>query len=380
MLEITLITAAAALGTANRCTLFVWEEEPHVLRGTLPPLVPVRKPSGINAQFVLSGAQPTGDDSLEVSEIYRKIYQEYRNILQDLGAKAWYEACNVFEKGAERASRKYLCSPAGPLDTMYECLLKKTDWKGMDDFFQTLQEEGFIAGLEQVPLEEVIRLRCRTTGEIAFSLQRLMDSVQKNYYRIRGYWHSPTGNRNFQVTGRANQIKLQEASPEAKEVYRRMAAHGWMRWEDDTCIIRDILPELDHMLRKYGSTLESEVYMQLVQSGWFEECKANYSYHWNGPDSPLNELDVVAVRGEQLFLISCKACQELDAAMAYEIEEEARALHVGAKPVLVASELQPGDQQAFHQRCQALGVLLIDASGQGRCAALLAEWSGNVRL
>lgn len=379
--QVVLINAAAALGPAKRCTLLVWENgEARALYGVLPPLVPVRKPSEINAQFALSGAQPTGDDGLWASVVYRDIFQEYRNILRDLGGKAWYEACEAFEKGTEKASRKFLCSPEGPLDTMYECLLKKTDWKGMDDFFQSLEKEGFITGLEYLSLDELIRLRCRTTGEIAFSLQRFMDLIQKNFYRIRGYWHSPVGNRNFQITGRANQIRVQEVSSDAKEVYRRMAAHGWMRWEEETCTMRDVLPELDHMLRKYGSTLESEIYMQLVQSGWFEECKANYSYRWNGPDSPLNELDVVAVRRERLLLISCKACRELDAAMAYEIEEEARALHVKATPVLIASELQPGEQQAFRQRCQALGVLLIDASGQGHCADLLAEWSKSARL
>ena len=357
-----LITDAAPLGQSGHRALIVWENDhARAVRGVLPPLVLIKKPYEIDSLFALSGAQTSGGD-LHANPIYREIFQEYQNILSELGPQAWYAACDVFEKSLQKASGKYFCSPNGPQNTPYECLLKQTDWQTLAPFFQSLEEENFITNLTVFPIEELLRLRCRTTEEVATGLRYLVDAVQRNFYRIRSYRRSSVGNRNFQVTGEPNQIKLPEVSPDTLEVYRRLAARGWMQWEEDNRIIRDVLPELSIMLRKYGSTLETEIFLQLVQSGLFDECKANCFYRWNGPDSPLNELDVVAVHGERLLLVSCKACRELDASMAYEIEIEARKLHVGAIPVLVASELQPEDQQAFRQRCKALGVLLIDAS------------------
>ena len=126
------------------------------------------------------------------------------------------------------------------------------------------------------------------------------------------------------------------------------------------------------MLLKEGSTLEADTALQLMQSGLFEECRTNYEYHWFGDRGPANEVDVVAMCGGRLVLVSCKACKELDPAMAYEIHTEAQNLKVNALPVLVASELKAGEKAAFRERCRALGVLLIDADDQKNTAAHIA--------
>ena len=166
-------------------------------------------------------------------------------------------------------------------------------------------------------------------------------------------------------------------SADAGRVYERLAAKGWMQWDSFQMMARYIRPELAKVLTKAGSTLETDVYMQLMQSGLFEECRTNYEYHWFGDKGPANEVDVVAMCGGRLVLISCKACNELEPAMAYEIRTEAQNLKVNALPVLVASELKAGDKAAFRERCQALGVLLIDADNEGNAAALIAAAAGK---
>lgn len=71
---------------------------------------------------------------------------------------------------------------------------------------------------------------------------------------------------------------------------------------------------------------------------------------------------------EKLVLISCKACRQLEIAFVDEIAIRAASLHVGAIPVLVCSELQPGDKKAFRDRCRSQGVLLVDAADMGKAA------------
>lgn len=71
---------------------------------------------------------------------------------------------------------------------------------------------------------------------------------------------------------------------------------------------------------------------------------------------------------EKLVLISCKACRQLEIAFVDEIAIRAASLHVGAVPVLVCSELQPGDKQAFRDRCRSQGVVLVDAADMDKVA------------
>ena len=72
----------------------------------------------------------------------------------------------------------------------------------------------------------------------------------------------------------------------------------------------------------------------------------------------------------RLVLISCKACnkQQLEIAFVDEIAIRASSLHVDAVPVLVCSELQPGDKQAFRDRCRSQGVVLVDAANMDKVA------------
>lgn len=131
--------------------------------------------------------------------------------------------------------------------------------------------------------------------------------------------------------------------------------------------ISGMTPEIPALLQKFGNALEGGVFANLQGNTRFSDEKISYEYKWGS--GTLNELDVVAVMDkEKLVLISCKACRQLEIAFVDEIAIRAASLHVGAIPVLVCSELQPGDKKAFRDRCRSQGVLLVDAADMGKAA------------
>ena len=352
---------------------------PHALRGTLPPVIPVRQPMTIDAAFSLSGARCCNEETEQGDDLYRAIFAEYQAIRREMSGPAWHDACEAFRKGYEKFSHWQIMTPAPEdlLDTSCEFLFSKEECKTIVPLFRSMEVEGFLQNLEEQPYGDRSRVRMRTTSKLADFLRHRMELIQKNYFVVERYERADYGWHNFHIYGKPTQVKPDLPSADAVRVYERLAAKGWMQWDSFQMMARYIRPELAKVLTKAGSTLETDVYMQLMQSGLFEECRTNYEYHWFGDKGPANEVDVVAMCGGRLVLISCKACNELEPAMAYEIRTEAQNLKVNALPVLVASELKAGDKAAFRERCQALGVLLIDADNEGNAAALIAAAAGK---
>ena len=258
------------------------------------------------------------------------------------------------------------------MDTSCEFLFSKEECKTIGPLFRSMEVEGFLQNLEEQPYGDRSRVRMTTTLRLADFLRHRMELIQKNYFVVKRYERADYGWRNFYIYGEPNQVRPDLPSADAVRVYERLAAKGWMQWDPTQKMARYVRPELVRMLLKEGSTLEADTALQLMQSGLFEECRTNYEYHWFGDRGPANEVDVVAMCGGRLVLVSCKACKELDPAMAYEVRTEAQNLKVNALPVLVASELKAGEKPAFRERCRALGVLLIDADDQKNTAAHIA--------
>ena len=375
------LVAASGLLDSRRVPLIEMEGDmPRALRGPLPPMIPVCQPMTIDAAFSLSGARCCSDEETGQSgELYREIFAEYQAIRREMSGPAWHDACEAFRKGYEKFSHWQIMtpSPEEPMDTSCEFLFSKEECKTIGPLFRSMEVEGFLQNLEEQPYGDRSRVRMRTTSKLADFLRHRMELIQKNYFVVERYERADYGWHNFHIYGKPNQVKPDLPSADAVRVYERLAAKGWMQWDSFQMMARYIRPELAKVLTKAGSTLETDVYMQLMQSGLFEECRTNYEYHWFGDKGPANEVDVVAMCGGRLVLISCKACNELEPAMAYEIRTEAQNLKVNALPVLVASELKAGDKAAFRERCQALGVLLIDADNEGNAAALIAAAAGK---
>lgn len=370
------LVAAGSLLDSCRVPLIEMEgERPRALRGTLPPVIPVRQPMTIDAAFALSGARCCGEEEEgQGGELYRDIFAEYQAIRREMSGPAWHDACEAFRKGYEKFSHWQLAAPApeDPMDTPCECLLSKEECKTLIPLFRSMEAEGFLKDLEEQPYGDRSRVRMTTTLRLADFLRHRMELIQKNYFVVERYERADFGRCSFHVYGRPNQVRPDLPSADAVRVYERLAAKGWMQWDPTQKMARYVRPELVRMLLKEGSILEADTALQLMQSGLFEECRTNYEYRWFGDRGPANEVDVVAMCGGRLVLVSCKACKELDPAMAYEVRTEAQNLKVNALPVLVASELKAGEKPAFRERCRALGVLLIDADDQKNTAAHIA--------
>ena len=282
--------STALFGGSPAMSLFQRGEDGYrCLRGSLPPRIPVCQPMDIDADFALSGATVNSAEILRSGSLYREIYDEIRHIRQEMGARAWDDACGEFCAGMKES---------------------------------------------------------RTPGHSEPQTSRSDDE-------------SPC-------------IRLPQVSASSAKIYSRFARRGWLEWNEPEQRLSNIRPELARLLQKFGSTPETDVYMQLVQSGLFDACKVHFEYQWEGENGPVNELDVTAICGDRLVLVSCKAGRELTADMAYEICTEAENLRVNALPVIVAAELQPEMAQPFRHRCGSLHILLIDASGQQDCARLIA--------
>lgn len=374
------LVAAGSLLDGGRVPLIEMEGgTPRALRGTLPPVIPVRQPMTIDAAFSLSGARCCSDGVEQGDELYREIFAEYQAIRREMSGPAWHDACEAFRKGYDKFSHWQIVAPApeDPMDTPSEFLFGKEDCKTLVPLLRSMEAEGFLQDVEEQPYGDRSRVRLVTTSKLADFLRHRIELIQKNYFVVERYERADYGWRNFHIYGQPNQVKPDLPSADAVRVYERLAAKGWMQWDAAQIMIRSPRPELQKMLMQEGSALESDVYMQLVQSDQFEECRTNYEYHWFGDQGPANEVDVVAMCGGRLVLVSCKACNELEPAMAYEISTEAQNLKVNALPVLVASELKSGDKEAFRERCRALGVLLIDADNEKNTAAIIAAAAGK---
>lgn len=369
------LVAAGSLPDSRRMPLVEMENGmPTARRGSLPPVFPVRQPLTIEAVFSLSGARRCGDEEEQGSDLYREIFAEYQAIRREMSGPAWHEACEAFRKGYEKFSRWPIMAPdpEEPMDSPCECLFSKEQCRTLMPLFRSLEAEGFLRDVEEQPYGERSRVQMMTTARLADLLHKRMEMIQKNYFVVERYGRADYGRRNFYVYGQPNQVKPDQPGNDAVKVYERLAAKGWMQWDSFQMMARYVRPELVRMLLKEGATLETDVYMQLMQTGLFQECRINYEYRWSGDQGSANEVDVVAMCSGRLVLVSCKACYELEPAMAYEIHTEAQNLKVRALPVLVASELKAGEQAAFRERCRALGVLLIDADNQKNTAGLIA--------
>lgn len=99
------LVAAGSLLESCRVPLIEMEgSTPRALRGTLPPVIPVRQPMTIDAAFSLSGARCCSDEEEQGDSLYREIFAEYQAIRREMSGPAWHDACEAFRKGYQNSA------------------------------------------------------------------------------------------------------------------------------------------------------------------------------------------------------------------------------------------------------------------------------------
>ena len=114
-----------------------------------------------------------------------------------------------------------------------------------------------------------------------------------------------------------------------------------------------------------GNILELYVWSQAQETGFFDDCKANFYFEWESGIT--NELDVILTKGLSSLVISCKTAK-FHKEHLYEISSLTNQFSVNSKPVIIySSKLTVDDSgkltndlSAVKARARSMGIYLID--------------------
>ena len=142
-------------------------------------------------------------------------------------------------------------------------------------------------------------------------------------------------------------------------------------------------PAVQKCLMNAGSVLELYAWYSAVQSGEFDDCRANLAFSWE--EGIENELDLILTRGLTTLVVSCKTAK-FNKSHLYEIRYLTDRFSLNSKAVIIYSSSRAVDEDghltddltAVKKRAEAMGVSLIDTNevpaGQlGKVLAALAK-------
>ena len=351
-------------GIYAECTMLVQRDGVfRALRGKVPAQIPLPQSLDVDGLFRLSGAVPHKEEDTQTKIDYEKVNTLYRQILENFGRAAFYDICRDFAEAYSKQSTTYFSQLAGPDAQMQTYTMPTERWEELEPLLRKLQKYKYIQNLTSMVKAGQAKIAFMAGQKCAASL----DYALKNCIDRKSVLKDFGTERNSFVIHTEPAVVRMPLGRQAVVEFLQTQGCLQAAFVDGKLEISGMTPEISALLQKYGNALEGGVFANLQENTRFSDEKISYEYSWGS--GTLNELDVVAVLDkEKLVLISCKACRQLEIAFVDEIAIRAASLHVGAVPVLVCSELQPGDKQAFRDRCRSQGVILIDAADMGKMA------------
>lgn len=351
-------------GIYAECTMLVQRDGAfRALRGKVPAQMPILQPWDVDGLFRLSGAMPHKEEDTQTKIDYEKVNTLYRQILENFGRAAFYDICRDFAEAYSKQSTTYFSQMAGPDAQMQTYTMPTERWEELEPLLRKLQKYKYIQNLTSMVKAGQAKIAFMAGQKCAASL----DYALKNCIDGKSVLKDFGTERNVFVIHTEPAVVRVPVARQAVVDFLQTQGCLQSALVDGKLEISGMTPEIPALLQKFGNALEGGVFANLQGNTRFSDEKISYEYKWGS--GTLNELDVVAVMDkEKLVLISCKACRQLEIAFVDEIAIRAASLHVGAIPVLVCSELQPGDKKAFRDRCRSQGVLLVDAADMGKAA------------
>lgn len=348
------------------------------VRGTLPAMLPcaLRQPCRVKELFRLSGAVALNTEGDAARADYTRLYALYNEILEQYGKAAFYEACETFTEAYTKTSRLFVVPPTGPLDERVEYRLDAADSRALLPLLRELDTNGFIAGLTETPEPGVLTcVRFFAAESNGPYLHKLIQGQLNNSRPVLGYTRNDWGDLRYVVRLDPGTVGVAD-KPGCRNVLEYLQTKGCLQLRYTAgpfpLQVSGMAAFVPIMLEKYGTSLEKELYVRLRREGQtFEDVQTNFEYSY-GADTR-NELDVVLTCRDRPVVVSCKACRELAMSFVDEILARARLLNCGALPVLVCSELMPGQNPVFRARCESAGVLLIDGVSLASAADLISR-------
>jgi serine/threonine protein kinase len=351
-------------GIYAECTMLVQRDGVfRALRGKVPAQIPLPQSWDVDGLFRLSGAVPHKEEDTQTKIDYEKVNTLYRQILENFGRAAFYDICRDFAEAYSKQSTTYFSQLAGPDAQMQTYTMPTERWEELEPLLRKLQKYKYIQNLTSMVKAGQAKIAFMAGQKCAASL----DYALKNCIDRKSVLKDFGTERNSFVIHTEPAVVRMPLGRQAVVEFLQTQGCLQAAFVDGKLEISGMTPEIPALLQKYGNALEGGVFANLQENTRFSDEKISYEYSWGS--GTLNELDVVAVLDkEKLVLISCKACRQLEIAFVDEIAIRAASLHVGAVPVLVCSELQPGDKQAFRDRCRSQGVVLVDAADMDKVA------------
>ncbi len=119
-----------------------------------------------------------------------------------------------------------------------------------------------------------------------------------------------------------------------------------------------------------GNVLELYAWHSAVQTHYFDDCRANFSFQWK--ENVKNELDLILTKGLTTLVVSCKTAK-FNKEHLYEIKYLTDRFSLGSKAVILYSSTQAVDEEGHltddlapvKARAKAMGVYLIDLNELG---------------
>lgn len=371
---------AGSFKDADACPLVMRQKAGSygAVRGTLPAMLPqtLRQPCRVKELFRLSGAVALNTEGDADRADYSRIYALYKEILDQYGKPAFYEACETFTEAYTKASRLFVVPPTGPLDERLEYRLDAADCRVLLPLLRELNTNGFIAGLTETPEPGALTcVRFFAADSNGTYLHKLIQGQLNNSRPVLGYTRNDWGDLRYVVKLDPGTVGVAD-KPGCRSVLEHLQAKGCLQLRyvpgPFPLQVSGMAAFVPIMLEKYGTSLEKELYVRLRrENDTFADVQTNLEYSY-GADTR-NELDVVLTCRDRPVVVSCKACRELLMSFVDEILARARLLNCGALPVLVCSELMPGQNPVFRARCESAGVLLIDGVSLASAADLISR-------
>lgn len=356
-------------GIYAECTMLVQRDGIfRALRGKVPAQMPIPQPWDVDGLFRLSGAVSHKEEDTQTKIDYEKVNTLYRQILEKFGRAAFYDICKDFAEAYSKQSTTYFSQMAGPDAQMQTYTMPTERWEELEPLLRKLQKYKYIQNLTSMVKAGQAKIAFMAGQKCAASLDYALKNCIDGKSALKDFG---TERNSFVIHTEPAVVRMPLGRQAVAEF---LQAQGCLQsaFVDGKLEISGMTPEIPALLQKYGNALEGGVFANLQGNMRFSDEKISYEYRWG--NETLNELDVVAVLDkEKLVLISCKACRQLEIAFVDEIAIRAASLRVGALPVLVCSELQPGDKQAFRDRCRSQGVILIDAADMDRVAEVICR-------
>lgn len=353
-------------GIYAECTMLVQRDGAfRALRGKVPAQIPLPQPWDVDGLFRLSGAVSHKEEDTQTKIDYEKVNALYRQIIEGYGRAAFYEICRDFAEAYSSHSTTYLSQQAGQDTQQQVYSMPAEQWEMLEPLMKKLQKYKYILNLTNIIKAGQAKITFQAGQKCAMTL----DYVLKNCIDHRSVLKEFGMERNLFVINTEPAVVRVPVARQAVVDFLQTQGCLQSALVDGKLEISGMTPEIPALLQKFGNALEGGVFANLQGNTRFSDEKISYEYKWG--NGTLNELDVVAVMdSRRLVLISCKACnkQQLEIAFVDEIAIRASSLHVDAVPVLVCSELQPGDKQAFRDRCRSQGVVLVDAANMDKVA------------